>query len=361
MSKSASVEPPRLTIYDVARQAGVSSSTVSRVLAGRGAVSATTREAVLKVAQQLGYRPNAVARSLATQVSDTVAVLLPDISNPFFPSLVRALQVEAQRYGYMLLLGDTAGDAGTERRYLDGLLSKQVRHVFVVGLGLPRAEVEQYARAGLVFIALDRALPGGNGYLVQSDNRAGARLATRHLIELGHRRIAHLAGPADVAVSRERRRGYLDAIREAGLAEDEQLVVESPFSEVGGANAYRRLTERRVDYTAIFAANDLIAIGALFEAHQRGRNAPDNFSLVGFDDVSLTRYTSPQLTTVRQDVVAMAHAGLQFIDPERAPSRRRTLTLPVSLKVRQSTARPTGRSAGGRPQQGGAVHGTDDH
>ncbi|RIV39338.1 LacI family transcriptional regulator [Micromonospora radicis] len=343
VSKPASVEPSRLTIYDVARHAGVSTSTVSRVLAGRDTVSATTREAVLKVAQDLGYRLNTVARSLATQVSDTVAVLLPDISNPFFPSLVRALQVEAQRYGYMILLGDTAGDADTERRYLDGLLSKQVRHVFVVGLGLPRAEIEEYARAGLVFIALDRALPGGTGYLVQSDNRAGARLATRHLIDLGHRRIAHLAGPADVAVSRERRRGYLDAIREAGLAEDEQLVVESSFSEVGGANAYRHLVDRQVDYTAIFAANDLIAIGALFEAHQRGRNAPDDFSLVGFDDVSLTRYTSPQLTTVRQDVVAMARAGLQFIDPERAPSRRRTVTLPVSLEIRQSTARPTGR------------------
>src|SRR4051812_18414710 len=204
----AAVEPSRLTIYDVARHAGVSSSTVSRVLAGRGTVSEATREMVLGVARRLGYRPNHVARSLATQDSDTIAVLLPDIANPFFPSLVKALQDEAQRSGYMVILGSTGADADNERRYLDTMLSKQVRHVFVVGLRLPRPEVEEYAKAGLTFIALDRSIAGASGYLVQSDNRAGARMATRHLIELGHRRIAHIAGPAGVSVSRERRRGY---------------------------------------------------------------------------------------------------------------------------------------------------------
>jgi DNA-binding LacI/PurR family transcriptional regulator len=220
------------------------------------------------------------------------------------------------------------------------MLSKQVRHVFVAGLQLPRSEIEAYAQAGLIFIALDRGIPGGSGYLVQSDNRTGARLATRHLIELGHRRIAHIAGPPGVSVSRERKRGYLEAMREAGLPVDERLVVVSPFSEKGGAAAYRTLPEA---YTAIFAANDLIAIGALFAAHQRGKVVPDDFSLAGFDDVSLTRYTSPQLTSVSQDVGAMARAAVQFIEPGRTAPRRRTVTLPVSLEVRQSTTRPIDR------------------
>lgn len=346
MAKAATVESGRLTIYDVARHAGVSSSTVSRVLAGRGTVSEATREHVLGIARALGYRPNHVARSLARQDSDTVAVLLPDIANPFFPSLVKALQDEAERCGFTVILGSSGDDADTERRYLDTMLSKLVRHVFVVGLRLPRPEVEEYAKAGLTFIALDRGIAGGSGYLVQSDNRAGARLATRHLIELGHRRIAHIAGPPGVSVSRERKRGYLDAMTEAGLPVDEALIVASPFSEEGGAQAYRKLPE--ADYTAIFAANDLIAIGALFEAHQGGRSVPDDFSLVGFDDVSLTRYTSPQLTTVRQDVGAMARAGVGFIAPDRPAARRRTVTLPVSLELRQSTARPTGPDRGRR-------------
>jgi LacI family transcriptional regulator len=124
---------------------------------------------------------------------------------------------------------------------------------------------------------------------------------------------------------------------EAGLPVDERLVVVSPFSEQGGAAAYRALPE---GYTAIFAANDLIAIGALFAAHEQGRVVPDDFSLAGFDDVSLTRYTSPQLTSVSQNVAAMARAAVQFIDPHRPAPRRRTVTLPVSLVVRQSTARP---------------------
>lgn len=327
----------RLTIYDVARQAAVSPSTVSRVLAGRGTVSDATREMVLSVARDLGYRPNQIARSLATQDSDTIAVLLPDIANPFFPSLVKAIQEEAGRSGLTVLLGSSGDDVDNERRYLDTMLSKQVRHVFVVGLGLPRAEIEAYTKAGLIFIALDRALAGVSGYLVQSDNRAGARLATRHLIELGHRRIAHLSGPPGVSVSRERKRGFLEAMREAGLPVDERLIVTSPFSEDGGAAAFARLPD---EYTAIFAANDLIAIGALFEAHQRGRVVPDDFSLIGFDDVPLTRYTSPQLTTVCQDVGAMARAGMDLIRADRVTPRRRVVTLPVSLQIRQSTARP---------------------
>lgn len=331
----------RATIYDVAERAGVSSSTVSRVLAGRDVVAAPTREKVLQAASELGYRTNAVARSLARQDSDTVAILLPDLTNPFFPSLVSELQLEAQRRGHAVILGSSGEDVEVERRYLDTMLSKQVRYVFAMGLRLSRREVEAYTDAGLIFVALDRPLARSGSYLVQSDNRHGAQLATEHLIGLGHRRIAHIAGPADVAVARARRRGFQDAMTAAGLPVDEGLVVESPFSETGGAAAFQRLFERWGEFTAIFAANDLIAIGALFEAHQRGLNAPEDFSLVGFDDISLTRYTSPQLTTVRQDVAAMARAGIELVFPARPSKRqRRTVTLPVTLVVRESTGPP---------------------
>lgn len=342
MPKPALEEPARHTIYDIARAAGVSSSTVSRVLAGRTVVSEATRTNVLRVARELGYRPNHLARNLARQANDTIALLLPDIANPFFPSLVKAIQHEADRRELTVVLGNTGDDVDSERRYLDTLLSQQIRHVLVAGLRLPREELDRYGAAGLTFIALDRRVPGGNGFLVQSNHRAGARAAVRHLLELGHTRIAHVSGPPGVSVSRERKRGYVEEMTAAGLPIDDVSVVASPFTEEGGAAAFHELTARGSRHTAVFAANDLIAIGYLFAAHEAGLSVPDAFSLIGFDGVSLTRYTSPQITTIRQDVAQMAASAMAFIAPDRTASRR-TVTLPVTLEVRQSTAPYRGR------------------
>jgi LacI family transcriptional regulator len=333
----------RATIYDVARVAGVSSATVSRVFAGRAAVAPDTRREVLESARALGYRPNTVARALATQEADTIALLLPDITNPFFPSLVKELQAEAGKAGLTLLLCDTEDDVDVERRYLDTLLSKQISHVLVIGLRLDRAGIEEYTAAGLTFVALDRAIPSSDALLVQSDNREGARMAVRHLVDLGHERIAHLAGPSGLSVSRDRARGYRDALEAAGIAHDPALVLGGAFSEEGGAQALDQLLATGVEHTAIFAANDLIAIGALFAAHERGLRVPEDLSIVGFDDVSLTRYTSPQITTVRQNVPAIARAAVGFVQDEVPARRRRKVTLPVRLEIRQSTALRTVR------------------
>ena len=232
----------RVTIYDVARTAGVSAATVSRVIAGRETVAAGTRDHVVAVAESMGFRINRLARSLASRTSDMVALLLPDIANPFFSELVKGVQSAAFGHGYTTVVCNTEGNPDLERRYLDGLLSRQMEYVLVVGLTLDRESVEQYAAAGLTFIALDRPMADASSALVQSDNRTGAALAVRHLIELGHTRIAHIAGPAGVAPSGDRRDGYSDALAAAGLPVEEELVVAGEFSSSGGALRTRSWT-----------------------------------------------------------------------------------------------------------------------
>lgn len=330
----------RATIYDVARAAGVSPATVSRVISGRSTVAPDTREHVVAVAESLGYRINRLARSLSSRTSDMVALLLPDIANPFFSALVKGVQAAAFQHGWTTLVCNTEADPELERAYLDGLVSRQVEYVLAVGLSLDRDTVDRYAAAGLTFIALDRPISHASSVVVQSDNRLGAELAVRHLVELGHRRIAHLAGPADVDLSRDRRRGYADALAAAGLPADPDLVVECEFSASGGERAFAELDRRGVDFTALFAADDLIATGALSAALSSGRTVPGDLSVVGFDDALPARYTAPALTTVRQDADALGACAVQVIATPEDERPRDAVVLPVSLVVRGSTGPP---------------------
>jgi LacI family transcriptional regulator len=339
-------EKRRATIYDIAKVAAVSPATVSRVLSGRNTVAAETRGRVIAAAENLGYRTNSLARSLASRTSDIVALMLPDITNPFFAELVKSLQSAAFGAGYTTLICNTEGDPDLERTYLNQLLSLQVKHVFVIGLTLDRDTVQDYVAAEMNFIALDRPMRHATSVIVQSDNRKGAELAVSHLIGLGHRRIAHIAGPANVALSRDRRRGYLNALAAAGLDADDALIVRSDFSELGGARAFAELDRRGGYFTAIFAADDVIAMGALSAARASGRTVPDDLSLVGFDDVLPARFTVPPLTTIRQDAAAMGDRAVEAMSAtETKGSRRRRFILPVSLVLRGSTGPPPKRSA----------------
>ena len=342
----------RVTIYDVARAAGVSTATVSRVVAGRATVAAGTRDHVVAVAEGLGFQINRLAQSLSSRTSDMVALLLPDIANPFFSELVKGVQSAAFQHGYTTIVCNTEGDADLERRYLDGLLARQTEYVLVVGLTLDRASVEQYAAAGLTFIALDRPMVDAPSALVQSDNRTGAALAVRHLLELGHTGIAHIAGPAGVAPSGDRRQGYSDALAAAGLPVQEALIVEGEFSSSGGALAYAELDRRGVEFTAVFAADDLIAMGALSAALAAGRTVPGDLSVVGFDDALPVRYTAPPLTTVRQDAAALGRCAVDLIIGTEPAREAGPVVVPVSLVVRGSTGTPPILSAHPRRKRG---------
>lgn len=338
--KKQKPRPSRATIYDVAKRASTSAATVSRVLAGRDSAASGTRERVLAAAADLSYQPNMLARNLSKQRSDMIATLLPDITNPFFAELAKALQSAALRHGYTLLICSTDGDPALERLHLDALVAHQVEYVFAVGLTLGRAAVERYVAAGISFIALDRPMRNVPSYLVQSDNRAGAALAVQHLLDLGHRQIAHIAGPAGLAQSRDRQRGYMGALTAAGLETGDELVAQSDFSEQGGAEAFGTLHRRGATFTAVFAADDLIAMGALSAAREHGRAVPRDLSVVGFDDILLARYTTPPLTTIRQDAEAMGAEAVRLIVPPENSRRQRKVILPVSLEVRGTTSPP---------------------
>jgi LacI family transcriptional regulator len=332
----------RPTIYDVARLAGVSTATVSRALNGTGQVAGAKRKAIDEAVEQLGYRPNTIARSLVTRSTQTIALLLPDITNPFYAELVAGIHQLTLERDYTMLLCTTDFDPEQEERYLRLLRAKHVDGALVDGLVLPPERIARFVEDGFPIVCLDRDVDSPAVPLVQVDNRMGARLATEHLLSLGHRRIAHIMG-APARISEERLLGYQGALADAGVAADSALVALGNFTETGGHDAMAALIEAAPDLTAVFAGNDLSAIGAMNVISASGRRVPDDVSIVGFDDVRLSEYTSPPLTTIRQPAGEIArHATellLGMIAGRRPPRLLHRFT--PELIVRDSTARPS--------------------
>jgi DNA-binding LacI/PurR family transcriptional regulator len=303
----------RPTIYDVARLAGVSTATVSRALNGTGQIAPATRATIEAAVEQLGYRPNTIARSLVTRSTQTIALLLPDITNPFYAALVSGIQQAALAEGWTMLLCTTESDAEREENYLRVLRAKQVDGALVDGLVLPADRIARFVEEGFPIVCLDRDIDSRSIPLVQVDNRLGGRIATQHLIDLGHTRIGHVTGAGELGISDERLAGYRDALTEAGLPVDFQLVEEGRFTDEGGHDAARKLLEREPDPTAIFAANDLSALGVMNAVAEVGRRVPEDVSVVGFDDLHLSAYTSPPLTTIRQPAVEIATLATEIL------------------------------------------------
>lgn len=332
-----------VTIYEVARAAGVSTATVSRTLNASGLVAAGTRRRVQAAIAALGYQPNRVARSLVLKTTHTIAVLLPDITNPFFPLLVKGVQLAADEQGYGVLLCHTGGDPSKEEFFLEVLRGQQVDGVLLVGLVSRPESLKRLSRHGLPVVALDRPVDLPGSAAVRVDHLGGGHLATAHLLELGHRRIAHIAGPPGLTVSQERMAGYRQALTNYGLVFDPDLVVDGDFSEEGGYQGVSTLLARGEQFTALFAANDLTAIGAMTAFRERGLRVPEDVSVVGFDDIHLAAYVSPKLTTIRQPAYQMGRcAATQLIDACRANIELGdgTTIFQGELLVRESTGPP---------------------
>jgi DNA-binding LacI/PurR family transcriptional regulator len=342
VSESAGPRRTRPTIYDVARLAGVSTATVSRALNGTGQIAPATRTAVEQAVERLGYRPNTIARSLVTKSTQTIAVLLPDITNPFYGSLVSGIQRAALERDHTMLLCTTEGDPEREEQYLSLLRAKQVDGALVDGLVLPPDRIARFVKDGFPIVCLDRDVDSTSIPLVQVDNRAGARLATEHLLSLGHRRIAHVSGAAELRISQERVDGYREALAAGSIPADQRLVVAGDFTEAGGHRAALSLLESGVELSAVFAANDLSAVGVLNAITQSGRRVPEDVSLVGFDDVPLSAFTSPALTTIHQPALEIAERATEILiglTRGETAQRLRHLLQP-KLVIRASTAPP---------------------
>jgi DNA-binding LacI/PurR family transcriptional regulator len=334
----------RPTIYDVARLAGVSPSTVSRMLNGKGQFAPTTHRAVEQAVEQLRYRPNTIARSLRTRSTQTIAFLLPDIPDPFFVSLISGVQQHALASDYAMLLCVTEGNPEREEHYLNLLRAKQVDGVLVDGLVLPPARLTRFVEDGFPIVCLDRDIDVPALPLVQVDNRLGARRATEHLLALGHTRVAHVAGAElhRLRHSQERLAGYRDALDAAGIEADDRLVAAGDYTEDGGHAAARALLDAGVEFTAMFAANDLSAIGAVSAITETGRRVPDDISVVGFDDIHIAAFTVPALTTIHQPAAEIAQRATELliglIQGEDVDERRHVLE--PRLVVRASAAPP---------------------
>lgn len=330
-------------ISDVAAAAGVSVATVSRALTTPKRVAKATREHVQKVADELGYSPNLLARSLRSQQSKLVIVLVTNISNPMLSCCIRGTERVARELGYSVLLGDTQNDPMLEQRYIALLTSRQVDGVIVMSSRLHGRVFELILKANAEAAVVNACacLDVAPCSTVGVDDVGAARTMTEHLLSLGHRRIAAITGPAESPHSRDRMFGYRLALRAAGVQFDESLVLDGDFTmETGGEGAARAL-ELPARPTALFCFNDQMAIGAIQRLQGLGCRVPDDMSVVGFDDIDFAPFTSPPLTTVRQPSFDMGATAMRLLHQRLSGSPEiETVTLPTELMVRETTAPP---------------------
>ena len=332
------------TIKDVALQAGVSVTTVSHVVNTTRHVSTAVRERVELAIRELGYVPSAVARSLKSNTTRTLGMLIPNSSNPYFAEIVHAVEDRCFAAGYTLILCNTDDAPQRQSVYLKVLAERRIDGLIVVSTGDDEALVAQLRGLQMPAVLLDREIDDPGCDLVETAHKDGALLAMRHLLSLGHRRIACIAGPAHVIAGELRVQGWREALVEADVAPvDESLLWRGGFTSQGGYEAMREILKGNGTAgrpTAVLACNDLMAMGALRAAHEAGLRVPDALSVVGFDDIELCAYTSPPLTTVAQP---KAHIGALAVDMllERVSGKRsdvRQVVLPATLRVRASTA-----------------------
>jgi LacI family transcriptional regulator len=314
----------KVTLDMVASAAGVSPSTVSRILNGTAVVADEKRAAVAAAVARLGFVPNPVARGLAGGRTLSVGVVTQTIDSPFFGGALRGVEDELSRAGYSPLFVSGHWNAAQEARCIDMLRSRRVDGIIVLTGRLPDAALMTYAEQFPVVVT-GRALKAPGLYALNFDNYEGGRLATHHLLTLGHRRIAFIAGDPRHPDARERQRGYRAALHAAGLPFEQDLVVPGQYTEDSGRMAVERLLDSREAFTAIFAANDQMAFGAALALHRRHLRVPDDVSLVGFDDLAGALYTLPPLSTVHHPVYELgqiAAAALLKLLSGEAPTTK---------------------------------------
>ncbi len=330
-----------ITIQDIARRAGVSPSTVSRVLNGSKPVAAEKRALVLTAIEKLQYRPNAVARGLARGRSMTVGVLVQDIGSPFFARMVSGIEQGLDCAGYRPLLTTTHWRTEHEEDQMGALqllLEWRTDGVIVLGSHIPDETLRTVA-AQVPMVVVARRVEGLESQCLYVDNTDGAYRATRYLIGLGHTRIAHIAGTSGHPDAAARQEGYRRALAEAGLAIDEGLIIDGQFTEQSGLAGVEELLSRGERFSAIFAANDQAAYGVMLGLFNHGYRIPTDVSVVGFDDQFVSAYTLPPLTTVHHPTVEMgrvAAAGLLHLLDNRELLLPR---FPAELIIRKSAMR----------------------
>ncbi len=344
----AQLEPtparPVATLDEVARVAGVSRATVSRVVNGSPKVSADVRRAVEKAIDRLGYVPNRAARSLVTRRSDSIGVVITEPANrlfndPFFPRLVRGISAALSVRDLQLVLL-MPHDEVDEQRTVRYLTAGHVDGVILVSLHGDDPLPEQLASRRIPLVVLGRPSHGVDVDYVDADNRDGARRATSHLADVGRRRIATITGPRDMVAGIDRLAGYRDGLVDAGIAIDEGLIATGDFTQAGGEAAMERLLRERPELDAVFCASDLMAVAAMGALQAAGRRVPEDVAVVGYDDSPLAMTTRPQLSSVRQPIEEMGREMVHLLTGAIEQSGRvpRHIVLTTELIARASSA-----------------------
>ncbi|WP_338523573.1 LacI family DNA-binding transcriptional regulator [Pseudomonas batumici] len=326
------------TIKDVAALAGISYTTVSHVLNRTRPVSDKVRLKVEAAIAQLDYVPSAVARSLKAKTTATIGLLVPNSLNPYFAELARGIEDYCERNNYCVILCNSDDDPDKQRSYLRVLLEKRVDGLIVASTGGDDSLGAGLAAVHTPIVIVDRGIAGIETDLVRIDHEEGAYLATRHLLELGHRAIAFIGGPADTSVAQMRLAGYRRALAQAAVQVPERWVLESDFTSTGGYRAAALLLEGDRP-SAIFAGNDMLGIGVLRAAAERNIRVPSELSVIGFDDIQMSRYVYPALTTVGQSILQLGETAAEMLlnriaTPLLAVDRR---IVTPSIVLREST------------------------
>lgn len=341
-----------VTIRDVARESGLSIATVSRFLNGKGYLSEQSEKKIKDVMERLDYKPNEVARSLSNRKTNTIALLIPDITNPFFPELVVAIEGVARSRGYSLFLMNTEEELlhsngfwrSLESRFIDGLILGSFQFTGEVLKGMENMN--------LPFVRIDRGAGDDEDNSFGVDNSEGAKLAVEHLIEVGCKKVAHISGPSSYPSSLERVKGYREAM-DKYLPLQEECIYEGDFSLESGQNLTKQLMNNHKECDGIFFGNDLMAIGALKALKLMNIRVPEEIAIIGFDGIQLTQMVDPEISTIEQPIDELGKlATTHLIDMiEKKNEGSNYVKLDVQLRKRESTLgkRPGLSPVGGDP------------
>ncbi|MEK8024160.1 MAG: LacI family DNA-binding transcriptional regulator [Candidatus Hydrogenedentota bacterium] len=345
----------------VAAQAGVSKTTVSFVLNNNPSISEATRKKVLQIVDQLGYQPNTNARNLSSKKTRTICIVLPELGHifedPYFARAIGGVYDEVEAADYRLILKKASFEFAKDKEYLNLFRRKEIAGMLYVGSTLDDQYLAEFVDTGFPFILVNSYLPGINIPFVISDNVTAAYVATHHLIELGHTRIGHIAGSRNTTTAIDRIAGYRKALEEAGIGFDPDFIAEGHYNKNMASAATRRLFELSERPTAIFAGNDMMALGVLDAASTLGLRVPEDCALVGGDNIEISQFTNPPLTTIDQPIYEVSRTAIrtlfELISGEILPSEARKMT-PTQLIVRKSCGAKSGVENGKRVGAAGA-------
>lgn len=336
-----------VTIKDIAKMADVSIATVSRVINNKnGGVSDETRERILQIMKELRYSPNRIARGLVTKKTNILGLILPDITNPFFPYLVRGVEDTASQYGYNIILCNSDNNPSKEGTYISILKENNVDGIICTSvLGIKDEDFANSGQKKIPFVFLDRSFNMTNAPVVYTDGIMGMHDIVSYVIANGHKRIACIFGPKNNSSTEQRMKGYLSALGEAGIDFDAALIREGDYRISGGYDCTLDLLDSGCAFTALVCANDLMAIGALQAMESKNIKVPDDISITGYDDIYVAGITSPKLTTVAQPIYEMGCYAVEqlikLINGE--PIKDKDIVLKPKLVIRQSVGKRSDR------------------